>query len=604
MKFFTGLCSALALSALLLTGCVNEEPPYKSTDNGSAEAGTTGYLSGETLSLRVIADSQTDVRPDDTEDATQTPPQANAATRADVATDNYHVTIVNSGDQSPAFDGTYAELKSRLAEGPMELPIGSYDLTVRSHRDEELQAAAWNMPVYGTSRSFTITKDATTSLGEIVCTLQNIKVTLLCSADLAEQLADDTKVVISLGDAALEFDKAHWDGNQAAFFLPSGEENTLDFVLTGTFTDGGEAGFTRTIPGVKAGQWRKIELVIAYADQGNVKFDIQVDSFVLDETITINGTEGLWEPLYVEKPLVEAPSMVWTGHDFGETFQLTASMFDEEGLCSEPFEIVATVPGKVARFDIAISSTNEDFMQSLRSLNIEKFDLCSISGTEATMLQGFGFPVGDQIKGLTSKTLNIGGQLPSMLYAFEGTHTFAFTVTDEEGQKASATLTLLVDKAHEEGGAGNAPSIVMLTDSHNLAEPYVMNEIKDIEITIAAPNGGIKELFVTVESQALGTLLEQIGLSSLISPGIDLCHPDETAEDVLGKFVGFPVGDEVLNQNSVLFKVGATFVGILAGNEIPSDVEGEPNTYKFHLRVTDNTGASTEATLTLVQPAK
>lgn len=600
MKFFTGLCSALALSALLLTGCVNEEPPYKSTDNGSAEAGTTGYLSGETLSLRVIADSQTDVRPDDTEDATQTPPQANAATRADVATDNYHVTIVNTDDQSQVFDGTYKELTERLEESPMELRIGNYDLTVCSHTDGELPAAAWNSPVYGTTRSFSIRKDETTALGEVVCTLQNIKVTLLCSADLAEQLADDTKVVISLGDAALEFDKAHWDGNQAAFFLPAGEENTLDFVLTGTFTDGGEAGFTRTISGVKAGQWRKIELVIAYADQGNVKFDIQVDSFVLDQTITINGTEGLWEPLYVEKPLVGAPSLVWTGHDFGETFQLTASMFDEEGLCSEPFEIVATVPGKVARFDIAISSTNEDFMQSLRSLNIEKFDLCSISGTEATMLQGFGFPVGDQIKGLTSKTLNIGGQLPSMLYNFEGTHTFAFTVTDEEGQKASATLTLLVDKAHEEGGAGNAPSIVMLTDSHNLAEPYVMNEIKDIEITIAAPNGGIRELLVTVEAPALEPLLQQIGLGALVTPGIDLCHPDETAEDVLGNFVRFPVGDEVLNQNSVLFKVGQDFVEILAGLESAE----EPNTYKFHLRVTDNAGASTEATLTLVQPAK
>ena len=324
MKFFTGLCSALALSVLLLTGCVNEEPPYKSTDNGSAEAGTTGYLSGETLSLRVIADSQTDVRPDDTEDATQTPPQANAATRADVATDNYHVTIVNTDDQSQVFDGTYKELTERLEESPMELRIGNYDLTVCSHADGELPTAAWNSPVYGTTRSFSIRKDETTALGEIVCTLQNIKVTLLCSADLAEQLADDTKVVISLGDAALEFDKAHWDGNQAAFFLPAGEENTLDFVLTGTFTDGGEAGFTRTISGVKAGQWRKIELVIAYADQGNVKFDIQVDSFVLDQTITINGTEGLWEPLYVEKPLVGAPSLVWTGHDFGETFQLTA----------------------------------------------------------------------------------------------------------------------------------------------------------------------------------------------------------------------------------------------------------------------------------------
>lgn len=599
MKTIPGICTILALGALLLTGCVNEEPPYKGAGNGTSASGTTGYLSGEALQLTVIADTQTDVRPDDTEDATQTPPAAAASTRAEINTDNYRVKIVNTDDQSPVFDGTYSELTRRLGESPMELPIGNYDLTVRSHADSELQAAAWNSPVYGTTRSFSIRKDETTALGEIVCTLQNIKVTLLCAADLAEQLADDTKATVSLGDASLEFTKAYWDGSQAAFFLPAGEENTLDFVLTGTFTDGGDVSFSRTITGVRAGQWRKIELVIAYADQGNVKFDIQVDSFVLDQTITINGTEGLWEPLYVEQPLVASPTLAWTGHDFGEPFQLTASMFDEEGLCSEPFEIVATVPGKVARFDIAISSTNEDFMLSLRELNIEKFDLCSISGTEASLLQGFGFPVGDQVKGQTAKTFYIGGQLPSMLYNFEGTHTFAFTVTDEEGQQASATLSLLVDKAHEEG-VGNAPTIVMLTDNHNLAEPYVMNEIKDIEITIAAPNGGIRELLVTVEAPALEPLLQEIGLGALVTPGIDLCHPDETAAEVLGSVVGFPVGNDVLGKSSIPFKVGKDFVGILAGLESAES----PCTFKFHLRVTDNAGASTEATLTLVQPAK
>ena len=599
MKTFTGICSILALGALLLTGCVNEEPPYRRDGNGTTPAGTTGYLSGEALQLTVIADTQTDLRPDDTEDATQTPPAATAATRAGINTDHYRVKIVNADDQSQAFDGTYKELTERLAESPMELPIGNYDLTVCSHADGELPTAAWNSPVYGTTRSFSIRKDETTALGEIVCTLQNIKVTLLCSADLAAQLADDTKATVSLGDASLEFTKEFWDGSQAAFFLPAGEENTLDFVLTGTFTDGGDVSFSRTITGVKAGQWRRIELVIAYASQGNVKFDIQVDSFVLDQTITINGTEGLWEPLYVEKPLVASPTLAWTGHDFGKPFQLTASMFDQEGLCSEPFEIVATVPGKVARFDIAIASTNSDFMLSLRELNIEQFDLCTISGTEATLLQGFGFPIGDQVKGQTARTFYIGGQLPSMLYAFEGTHTFAFTVTDEEGQQASATLTLLVDKAHEEG-VGNAPTIVMLTDNHNLAEPYVMNEIKDIEITIAAPNGGIRELLVTVEAPALEPLLQEIGLGALVTPGIDLCHPDETAAEVLGTVVGFPVGNDVLGKSSIPFKVGKDFVGILAGLESAES----PCTFQFHLRVTDNAGASTEATLTLVQPAK
>lgn len=599
MKTFTGLFTALALGALVLTGCVNEEPPYKKHENGGSESAATGFLSGS-MSLRVIYDSETDLRPEDVGKSAQT---AAAATRTAPDTENYRVKIATADGSNTPFEGSYAELKARLAEAPMELPAGSYEMKVCSHRDEEIEAAAWNNPVYGTTYPFTITKGNTTPIEEIVCSLQNIKVTLLCSADLADQLSDETKATVSLAEAKIDFTKAQWDGQQAAFFMPAAAENELEFHLSGTFVSGGDVSFTKTISGVKAGQWRKIQLVIAHADEGDIKFDIQVDNFVLDETITINGTEGLWEPLYEEQPLVGTPTLSWTGHSFDEKFQLKASMFDEKHLCSEPFEIIATVPGKVASFEIAISSTNEQFALALRDMNIESFDLCTISGVEASVLEQFGFPVGDAVKGATSKSFYIGGELPWMLYTFEGTHSFAFRVTDEEGQQSAATLTIVVDKSNESGDS-QAPTIVMVTDNHNLAEPYVMNEVKDIEITISAPNGGIKELFVTVESPALGTLLNAIGLSSLLSPGVDLCHPDATAAEVLGSVVGFPVGDEVLNQTSIPFKVGAEFVGILAGSAIPSDVEGQPNTYKFHLRVTDNAGASTTATLTLVQPSK
>ena len=173
------------------------------------------------------------------------------------------------------------------------MPVGNYTLTVSSHRTDEIQAAAWNAPVYGTTYAFSITKGATTPIEEIVCTLQNIKVTLLCSADLADQLTAETKATVSLGSASLEFSKEYWNGQQAAFFLPAAESNDLKFVLSGSFTDGGDVTFSKTISGVKAGQWRKIELVIVYADQGGIKFDISVDNFVLDDTITVNGTDGL-----------------------------------------------------------------------------------------------------------------------------------------------------------------------------------------------------------------------------------------------------------------------------------------------------------------------
>ena len=185
MKTFTGLFTTLSLGALLLTGCVNEEPPYKKTGTETAGTEISGYLSGA-LNLRVIYDSETDTRPDDTQDETQTPQTAQALTRAVTETDGYHVRIVSTDDQSSHFDGTYAELQAELAAGPKEMPIGNYEISVCSHRTEEIQSAAWNAPVYGTTYSFSITKGATTQIEEIVCTLQNIKVTLLCAADLAD----------------------------------------------------------------------------------------------------------------------------------------------------------------------------------------------------------------------------------------------------------------------------------------------------------------------------------------------------------------------------------------------------------------------------------
>lgn len=454
MKTRTGLLLTLAFGALLPTGCVNEEPPYQKTDIGTETSATTGYLNGE-VGLRVIADSETDTQPDDTEDETQKlPSNASATTRATAATDDYRVTIVRADGTDTPFEGSYAELKAALGEAPMELPTGSYNLVVCSHREEEIPAAEWESPVYGTTYAFTITKDTTTTIDEIVCTLQNIKVTLLCSADLAAQLTDGTKADISLGTASMEFGKERWDGQQAAFFLPAAEENELDFLLTGAFTDGGEVKFSKTISGVRAGQWRKIELVIVYASQGEIKFDIKVNNFVLDDTVTINGTDGLWEEIL------------------------------EEG----------------------------------------------------------------------------GG---------------------EEGE---------------------APTIVMLTDDHDLSKPYIMNEIKDIEINISAPNGGIKELLVRVESAALAPLLSVVGLDGLVDPGVDLCHPDEASKEVLGSMVGFLVGDQVLNQTSIPFTVGSSFVEILA-NLDPLEA-GVPNSYTFHLQVTDNAGGTTSASLTLVQPTK
>ena len=445
MKTMNGLFLTLTFGALLLTGCVNEEPPYKKTDNGTSATGTTGYLNGEAMYLNVIADTETDSRPEDTEDETQNPPaEATATTRATVATDDYRVKIVRADGSDTPFEGSYAELKTSLEAAPMELPTGSYNLVVCSHREEEIPAAEWDSPVYGTTYPFTITKDATTTINEIVCTLQNVKVTLLCSADLADQLTAETKATISLGAASMEFGKERWDGEQAAFFLPAAEENELDFLLTGSFTDGGEVKFSKTITGVKAGQWRKIELVIVYADQGEIKFDISVDNFVLDNTVTINGTDGLWEEIFEEGggEEGEAPTIVMQGWDIAQPYVLETV---------DPVRVDIAAPnGGIRSLLVRIESGPlQEILVSVSEALTGEFDLCKIQpGTpEGDLLStGVGFQIGDEVKGQQSTYFEINSEILTALKSLGDPgekHYFHLRVIDNAGGETSATLTLV-----------------------------------------------------------------------------------------------------------------------------------------------------------------
>lgn len=444
MKNMTGLLLTLTFGALLLTGCVNEEPPYKKTGSGTSATGTTGYLNGE-VGLRVIADSQTDMQPDDTEDETQKlPSNASATTRTTDATDDYRVKIVRADGTDTPFEGSYAELKETLGEAPMVLPTGSYNLVVCSHREEEIPAAEWDSPVYGTTYPFSITKDATTTINKIVCTLQNIKVTLLCSADLAAQLTAETEATISLGSASMEFGKERWDGEQAAFFLPAAEENELDFLLTGAFTDGGEVKFSKTISGVKAGQWRKIELVIVYASQGEIKFDIKVNNFVLDDTITINGTDGLWEEEFEEGggETGDAPTIIMQGWDISQPYVLETV---------DPVRVDIAAPnGGIRSLLVRIESGPlQEILVSVSEALTGEFDLCEIQpGTpEGDLLaDGVGFQIGDEVKGQQSTYFEINSEILTALKSLGDPgeeHYFHLRVIDNAGGETTATLTLV-----------------------------------------------------------------------------------------------------------------------------------------------------------------
>ena len=564
----------LAVAAFVAAGCVNEEPPYKEEPKPTP-GDATGFLSVSGLSMRVVYD-ETDVRPDDTSDQTQSP-QAVSGTRAEQPDVDGFIVEILDADNAQVFKKTYAELKQQLAE-PMELPVGAYRMEVRSK--ESTPDIAWEHPVYGATSSFTISKAQTTQLEEVVCTLQNIKVTVDYSSELAGMLADTSKATISLGQTSQEFLKTE---TRAAYFKSLDIENTLVFNFDGVFAGTDiPAQFSKQITGVKAGQWRKISVVINYADKGTLLFQVTVDNNIIqDNSFVVDGTDNLLEEL-LEDP--SAPALAWPGHDMSKPFTLTDAMFDDNGNCIEPFVFDLASPNGIESLRVNIASTSSQFMASMAAIQLpETFDLCALdaSSPAGIILKGFGYPVGGELKGQQAKSFNIAGQIKA-LYEFDGTHTFSFDMTDAKGVSTAAALTLVVDKSAGQEG----PAIVWR--GYDIDKQYEVQKdmIIDIDVTATA---GIKSFWVTIDSEELKDLLPVINMPEKF----DICDIPADLAAILHDEFGFPINEQVKNQTAVMFSI-TKFVEILL--EIP----GEHN---FVLDVTDNNNVLTHKTVKLIVKA-
>ena len=564
----------LAVAAFVAAGCVNEEPPYKEEPKPTP-GDATGFLSVSGLSMRVVYD-ETDVRPDDTSDQTQSP-QAVSGTRAEQPDVDGFIVEILDADNAQVFKKTYAELKQQLAE-PMELPVGAYRMEVRS--EESTPDVAWEHPVYGATSSFTISKAQTTQLEEVVCTLQNIKVTVDYSSELAGMLADTSKATISLGQTSQEFPKTE---TRAAYFKSLAIENTLDFNFDGVFADTNiPAQFSKQITGVKAGQWRKISVVINYADKGTLLFQVTVDNNIIqDNSFVVDGTDNLLEEL-LEDP--SAPALAWPGHDMSKPFTLTDAMFDDNGNCIEPFVFDLASPNGIESLRVNIASTSSQFMASMAAIQLpETFDLCALdaSSPAGIILKGFGYPVGGELKGQQAKSFNIAGQIKA-LYEFDGTHTFSFDMTDAKGVSTAAALTLVVDKSAGQEG----PAIVWR--GYDIDQQYEVQKDMVIDIDVTA-TAGIKSFWVTIDSEALKDLLPVINMPEKF----DICDIPADLAAILHDEFGFPINEQVKNQTAVMFSI-TKFVEILL------DIPGEHN---FVLDVTDNNNVLTHKTVKLIVKA-
>lgn len=569
MKLLYQILAAGTL-AMLATGCKDETPNYGQTGGGSSE--TVGYVDLNGLSPQVLLDAEIN----------QTPAQTTAAqTRAVTeATPGYLVRIYNSSDEC-VLDTTYGDMQSQFNDGPeqnlLALPVGTYRLEVHSQEPSSVPDVEWEAPTYGTTYDFAVLRSHTsdsplTIADKVVCKLSNIKVTVSISADLAELLGDDTKSTVTLGSAVAEFTKSE---SRAAYFRPQNSDgDTLEFKLTGT-KDGKPAELSKTITGVKAGQWRKIMLSIVYAETGDIKIVVTVDSFVQDSEITINSTESLWEPELDEG--TDRPTLTWPGHDLAQPVALDESMYDPSGTFNgtAPALTLSAADG-IQTLLLGITSDNAAFRtEIIEAAGLTNVDLC---GTISRLHPFYGLQV---TAGATEATIDLES-IMYLFFGYEGSHTLTFNMTDNKGRNAVATLQFNYGK----GTAEEDPSIVCR--QFDIDQPHTTQTGDEIDVDIKTASG-IQAFVVSIISE---TLNEEVLAAVGLRPTFDLCNitdPEELAA-LTSDDIGFPVNDDVKGQTSMTFSV-TKFTGMLSAF---------PGTHQFKLAVTNAEGSTTTKTLQLI----
>ena len=546
MKSFVKFLSVALVALPLLVSCHMDNVDYEGIDGPAKN--NVGYLQVGNMQASVIVDTENF-------DSAET-------TRAgEVEIKNFDVVILDEkGNTVKSF---------KYGERPTEaiaLEGGVYTIKMSS---ATMQKAAWDAPVYAGEKEVVITRKQTTTVSELVCKLANIKVTVDYSADIKDQLDPKyTTMNVELEDSALLYE---FNQTSAGYFAPVAVDNTLKLTFNCRYK--GETKniiMTNEIKGVKAAQWRKINVVVQHAADGTATIGIQCDTWTYDEKITFDTSVSLMEEVIPDD--TDAPVIVWEGHDLAETFELTDLMFDADGNFTSSINIDVTSKAALKSLVIKASSDNAEFTKAYADVVPLEVDLCSTT-VSSTLLKMMGYPT--DVKGVTSTRLKFAAQT-ELFRSHEGTHSFEITATDENGAHSTATLAIKYGQM-----VVIPPSIVWVGYNIDERQTYALGMTCDLQITAPAT---IADFGVKIISEDLtAEELSEVNLAAEFS----LVTDDQYFAALSS--LGFKVGDQVYGQTALDLSI-TNFLAILAGY---------PGDHDFEMTVTDAAGNEVVKTVML-----
>lgn len=321
----------------------------------------------------------------------------------------------------------------KYAEMPeiFTLKTGTYKLVAHA---PEVTGAAFDTPYCASAeKSFEIRQDEITEIGEVKCTLHNVKVTVKYEDKLMALLGDDVKVTVKVGEEKLEYTK---DETKSGFFHGKAENNVVDVVFEGS-VEGEPVSITKSYAEIALGT----ELIVTYKYKESVTGidpgtggSFHAPGISVDEKlIAVNETGAVLpeedEILDFGKPAIE-----------GDGFDLSQPVII---LNQEKVEVVVNLmaPDGIAHVKVEIASENETFAGVIQEMFGGPFDL-AYPGTLEETLKGLNLPVSEQVINQQLVKFDVSEFMPLLKGEFAGIHRFIIEVVDNNNSSVKATLTV------------------------------------------------------------------------------------------------------------------------------------------------------------------
>lgn len=344
------------------------------------------------------------------------------ASRVSADINDYLITVY-AADGEKLQEWKYAEMPEIFT-----LKTGTYKLVAHA---PEVTVAAFDTPYCAAEKPFEIRQDEITEIGEVKCTLHNVKVTVKYEDKLMALLGDDVKVTVKVGEEKLEYTK---DETKSGFFHGKAENNVVDVTFQGS-VEGEPVSITKSYAEIALGT----ELIVTYKYKESVTGidpgtggSFHVPGISVDEKlIAVNETGAVLpeedEILDFGKPAIE-----------GDGFDLSQPVTN----LNQKVVVNLMAPEGIAHVKVEIASENEKFAGIIQGMfGSRPFDLAYPGALEED-LKGLGLPVSEQVINQQLVKFDVTKFMPLLKGDFAGIHRFIIEVVDNNNSSVKATLTV------------------------------------------------------------------------------------------------------------------------------------------------------------------